>query len=86
MARYKDYASLPEHIRGMLRAVTSGEDGAAERYAEVSNKNLKGLSVMQLINTPFGQRAVEKFLHELGEFLAVETDMDDFKPHFGKKR
>ena len=85
MARYKEYTALPEHIRAMLRAVTTGEDGTAERYAETPNKNLKGLSVMQLINTPFGQRTVEKFLYELGNLLGVE-DMDDFKPSFGKKK
>ena len=86
MARFKDYASLPLHIREMLRAVTSGEDGAAERYALVPNKSLKGLSVMQLVNAPFGQRSVERFLHDLGGFLGVEEDMDRFVPLFGKKR
>jgi hypothetical protein len=82
--RFKDYAALPSHIRAMLRAVTSGEDGAAERYANVSNKNLRGLSVLELINTPFGQKAVERFLLDLGNYLGVE-DMDRFQSDFGKR-
>lgn len=83
MARYKDYASLPEHIKGMLRAVTS-DDAAAERYAHVPNKNLKGVSVMTVINAPFGQRVVERFLLDLGNYLGTDN-IDDFKQHFGKK-
>lgn len=86
VARYKDYASLPLHLREMLRAVTSGEDGAAERYALAANKSLKGLSVMQLVNAPFGQRSVERFLYDLGNFLGVEEEMDRFPPRFGRKR
>jgi hypothetical protein len=85
MARFKNYDALPAHIRAMLRAVTSGEDGAAERYANVANKNLRGLSVLQLINTPFGLRATEQFLLDLGNYLGVE-DMDAFESDFGKKK
>ena len=84
MARYKDYASLPEHIKGMLRAVTS-DDAAAERYAHAPNKNLKGVSVMTVINAPFGRRVVERFLLDLGNYLGVDG-IDDFKQHFGKKK
>ena len=82
--RYRDYESLPEHIRGMLRAVTS-DDAAGERYAYAPNKNLKRKSVMDMINYPFGQRIVEDFLLDLGNYLGVE-DMDDFKESFGKKK
>jgi hypothetical protein len=82
--RYPDYASLPEHIRAMLRAVTS-DDAAAERYAESHNKNLKGRSVLQVVNAPFGQRVVEHFLLDLGNYLGVE-DMDRFEADFGKKK
>ncbi len=84
MARYRDYAALPEHIKGMLRAVTS-DDAAAERYANAKNKNLKGASVMTVINAPFGRRVVEHFLLDLGNYLGVD-DIDDFKQHFGKKK
>ncbi len=85
MARYKRYEDLPEHIRAMLRAVTNGTDDAGERYAFVANKNLKGLSIMQTINTWFGQKVVENFLVDLGNYLAVD-DIDDFRASFGKKR
>ncbi|NJN14147.1 MAG: DUF2384 domain-containing protein [Planctomycetes bacterium] len=84
MPRYREYASLPDHLRAMLRAVTS-DDGAAERYANAPNKNLKGQTVMGLMNLPFGQRAVERFLYDLGNYLGVD-DMDRFLPEFGKKR
>ena len=83
MPRYPDYASLPSHIRAMLRAVTS-DDAAAERYAETPNKNLKGRSVLQVANAPFGQRVVEHFLLDLGNYLGVD-DMDRFEGEFGKK-
>ena len=33
VARYREYTDLPEHIREMLRLVTSGEDDAAEHQA-----------------------------------------------------
>ena len=68
----------------MLRAVTS-DDAAAERYAHAPNKNLKGASVMTVINAPFGLRVVERFLLDLGNYLGVD-DIDDFKQHFGKKK
>lgn len=84
MPRYRDYASLPEHVRGMLVAVTSDDD-AAERFAFAPNKHLKGRSVMEVINVWFGQRFVERYLLDLGDFLGVD-DMERFKPHFGKKR
>ncbi len=84
MARYKDYATLPEHIKVMLRAVTS-DDAAAERYAHAPNKNLKGVSVMTVINAPFGRRVVERFLLDLGNYLGVD-DLDDYKASFGKKK
>ena len=84
MARYKDYAALPEHIKGMLRAVTS-DDAAAERYAHAPIKSLKGVSVMTVINAPFGRRVVERFLLDLGNYLGVDG-IDDFKQHFGKKK
>ena len=84
MARYKTYAALPTHIKAMLRAVTH-DDAAAERYAHVANKNLKGASVMTVINAPFGQRVVERFLLDLGNYLGVD-DMDDYQQHFGKKK
>ena len=83
MPRYPDYASLPSHIRAMLRAVTS-DDAAAERYAEVPNKNLKGQSVLQVVNAPFGQRVIEHFLLDLGNYLGVD-EMDRFEADFGKK-
>ena len=82
--RYPEYASLPEHIREMLRAVTS-DDAAAERYAHASNKNLKGQSVMTIVNAPFGLRLVERFLYDLGNYLGVD-DMDRFQASFGKKK
>jgi len=82
--RYPDYASLPDHLRAMLRAVTS-DDAAAERYAHAPNRNLKGHSVMTVVNAPFGQRMVERFLYDLGNYLGVD-DMDRFPPLFGKRR
>jgi len=85
VARYKEYADLPEHIRGMLRAVTNGTDDTAERYAHVPHKHLKGLSIMALVNAPFGQRAVERFLLDTGNYLGVD-DIDDFQESFGKRR
>ena len=84
MARYRDYASLPEHIKAMLRAVTN-DDAAAERYLHAPNKNLKGVSLMTVIRAPFGQRVAEHFLLDLGNYLGVE-DMDDYKASFGKKK
>ncbi|MGH7163680.1 MAG: hypothetical protein ACREID_09360 [Planctomycetota bacterium] len=83
MARFPDYASLPEHVRAMLRAVTS-DDAAAERYAHAPNKNLKGLSVLAVINLPFGQRIVENFLLDLGGYLGV-PDIEKFKASFGRR-
>ena len=85
MARYADYRDLPLHIREMLRAVSGGDDGAAERYAHAPNKHLKGESVMLVVNAWFGQRVVESFLCDLGNYLGVE-DMDRFQASFGKKR
>ena len=85
VARYPDYASLPEHIREMLRLVTDDDD-AAERYALVPNKNLKGQSVMTIVNAPFGQRLVERFLLDLGNYLGVDDEMERFEPFFGRKR
>jgi hypothetical protein len=69
----------------MLRAVTDGRDETAERYAHARNKNLRGQSVMTVVNAWFGQRVVEAFLYDLGNYLGVD-DMDRFKPDFGKKR
>ena len=83
MPRYPDYPSLPTHIREMLVAVTQ-DDAAAERYAHAPNKNLKGQSVMLIINAPFGQRAIESFLLDLGNYLGVD-DMERFEGSFGKK-
>ena len=85
MARYPDYASLPAHIRAMLRAVTDGTDAAAERYAHAPNKHLKGRSVMLVVNAWFGQRVVERFLLDLGRYLGVDG-IDDFEAEFGKRR
>ncbi len=85
MARYREYADLPQHIQGMLRAITNGTDDAAERYAHAPNKHLKGLSVMKVVNVWFGQRTVERFLLDIGGYLGVE-DIDTFKASFGKKK
>jgi hypothetical protein len=84
VARYSDYASLPPHLKEMLRLVTS-DDAAAERYANAPNKNLDGRSVMQVLNAPFGQRAVERFLLDLGNYLGVE-DMERFEDSFGRRK
>ncbi|MHC4340923.1 MAG: antitoxin Xre/MbcA/ParS toxin-binding domain-containing protein [Planctomycetota bacterium] len=84
MARYPDYASLPAHLKEMLRLVTS-DDAAAERYANAPNKNLDGRSVLQVLKAPFGQRAVERFLLDLGNYLGVE-DMERFEASFGKRK
>ncbi|MHC4409673.1 MAG: hypothetical protein ACYS0F_11795 [Planctomycetota bacterium] len=84
MARYRDYASLPQHIREMLVAVTSDDD-AAERFAYAPNKHLKGRSVMEVINVWFGRRFVERFLLDLGNYLGVD-DMERFEQHFGRKK
>jgi hypothetical protein len=83
VGRYKDYAALPAHVKEMLRAVTS-DDAAAERYAHAPNRNLKGASVMTVINAPFGQRLIERFLYDLGNYLGVD-DMDRFPPRFGAR-
>lgn len=85
MARYPDYRSLPAHIREMLLAVCDGDAGAAERYAHAPNKHLKGQSVMAVVNAWFGQRVVEHFLLDLGNYLGVDG-MERFQPHFGKRR
>ncbi len=85
MARYPEYEDLPEHIKGMLRAVAGGDDDAAERYAHAPNKHLKGQSVMLVVNAWFGQRVVESFLLDMGNYLGVD-DMDRFKDSFGKKK
>lgn len=82
--RYPDYASLPEHIKGMLRAVTDG-DAAAERYFHAPNKNLKGRTLHALVNLPFGQKVVEQFLYDLGSYLGAD-DMESFRASFGKKK
>jgi hypothetical protein len=84
VARYRDYASLPAHIREMLLAVCDGDDGAAERYAHAPNKHLKGQSVMVVVNAWFGQRVVEHFLLDLGNYLGID-DMERFEAHFGKR-
>jgi hypothetical protein len=85
VARYPAYAQLPAHIREMLLAVCDGDDGAAERYAHAPNKHLKGQSVMAVVNAWFGQRVVEHFLLDLGNYLGVD-DMDRFRERFGKRR
>ncbi|MHC4973183.1 MAG: hypothetical protein ACYTG3_12705 [Planctomycetota bacterium] len=85
MARYPEYSDLPHHVREMLRAVTDGTDATAERYAHVAHKHLKGRSVMFLMNAWFGQRVVERFLLDMGNYLGVE-DMDRFEASFGKRR
>jgi len=85
VARYPEYTDLPRHIREMLREVTDGSDGAAERYAHAPNKSLKGRSVMLVVNAWFGQRVVERFLYDLGNYLGVD-DMDRFERSFGNKR
>ncbi len=82
--KYADYASLPEHVKGMLRAVTN-DDSAAERYYHAQNKNLKGDTLHAMINRPFGQKIVEHFLYDLGNYLGAD-DMDAFKTSFGKKK
>jgi len=85
VARFPEYGNLPEHIRGMLLAVCDGDEGAAERYAHAPNKHLKGQSVMVVVNAWFGQRVVEHFLLDLGNYLGVD-DMDRFTAEFGKRR
>lgn len=85
MPRYPDYASLPEHIRAMLRAVTKEDDATAERFAHAPNKNLRGVSIMTMVNYPFGQRVVERFLLDLGVYLGVD-DMERFRASFGRRR
>ena len=82
--KYRDYGSLPEHIKGMLRAVTN-DDRAAERFYHASNKNLKGDTLHAMINRPFGQKVVEQFLYDLGNYLGAD-EMDEFKTSFGKKK
>ena len=84
MPRYPEFESLPQHLRDMLVAVTSDE-AAAERFAHVPHKHLKGRSVMEIVNVWFGQRTIERFLLELGNYLGVD-DMERFEQHFGKKR
>jgi len=83
MARYPEYADLPEHLRAMLRAVTS-DDAAAERFAHAPHKHLRGRTVMQVVNAPFGQRAIERFLLDLGQYLGVD-DMERFRESFGRR-
>jgi hypothetical protein len=85
VARYPTYGDLPEHLREMLRAVCDGDDGAAERYAHAPNKHLKGRSVMAVANAWFGQRVVEHFLLDLGNYLGVD-DMDRFRASFGRRK
>jgi len=85
VARFRAYGNLPAHIREMLRAVCDGDDGAAERYAHAPNKHLKGQSVMVVVNAWFGQRVVEHFLLDLGNYLGID-EMDRFRDHFGKRR
>jgi hypothetical protein len=82
--RYPDYASLPQHIREMLVAVTRDDD-AAERFAHVPHKHLNGKSVLQVINVWFGRRTIERFLLDLGIYLGVD-DMERFEQHFGRKK
>ena len=84
MPRYPDYASLPQHIREMLVAVTRDDD-SAERFANTPHKHLNGRSVMEVINVWFGRRTIERFLLDLGNYLGVD-DMDRFEQHFGKKK
>ena len=86
MARYPDYAALPEHIKAILRAVTA-DDAAAERYYNTPNKLLDGKALCDVINAPLGQRAAEHFLMELAGYLAVDDDeFERFKAALGKKR
>jgi hypothetical protein len=85
VARYPEYEDLPTHIREMLRAVTDGTDATAERYAHVGQKHLEGRSVMFLMNAWFGQRVVERFLLDIGNYLGVD-DMDRFEASFGRRR
>ncbi|MFQ5844048.1 MAG: hypothetical protein ACE5JG_03585 [Planctomycetota bacterium] len=86
MARYPEYADLPGHIKRMLRAVTSNDD-AAERYFHAPNKHLEGRTLCQVVNSPFGQRVAERFLVELGRYLAVDDgEIERFKASLGKKR
>jgi hypothetical protein len=85
VARYPAYANLPAHIREMLRAVCDGDDAAAERYAHVPNKHLKGQSVMAVANAWFGQRVVEHFLLDLGNYLGIDG-MERFEHSFGKRK
>jgi hypothetical protein len=85
VARYRDYASLPAHIREMLLLVCDGDDGAAERYAHAPNKHLKGQSVMVVVNAWFGQRVVEHFLLDLGNYLGLDG-MERFQERFGKRK
>jgi len=85
VARYAGYSDLPTHIREMLRAVCGGDDDAAERYAHAPNKHLKGQSVMAIANAWFGQRVVEHFLLDLGNYLGVD-DMDRFRAYFGRRQ
>jgi len=84
VARYREYGDLPAHIRDMLRAVCDGDEEAAERYAHAPNKHLKGQSVMVVANAWFGQRVVEHFLLDLGNYLGVD-DMDRFRAYFGRR-
>jgi hypothetical protein len=86
VARYREYENLPAHIKEMLRLVTTGEDDGAERYAHAPNKLLKGRSVMTVVNAWFGQRVVERFLYDMGNYLGVDDDMERFVPMFGRKR
>jgi len=39
---------------------------------------------MQVVNAPFGQRAIERFLLDLGQYLGVD-DMDRFRESFGRR-
>ena len=84
MPRYPDYASLPQHIREMLVAVTKDDD-AAERFAHAPHKHLKGKSVMEIVNVWFGQRTIERFLLDLGNYLGVD-EMERFEQSFGRKK
>ena len=85
MAKYPDYDSLPAHIKEMLRLVTTGEDGGAERYANAPNKHLGGKSVLEVANRWFGRRLVEQFLVEMGSFLGVD-EMERFEARYGRRR